>query len=114
MKARGGAGGGRNQRWTVACQCAGVFLVFNRALAACTAATGFADVAALAIAELSTTGPFAACTIRLLCCGLFPCVAMVHLHGSNAWVQLCCSAGRVLRAQLPPDSQMWRRWQLPS
>ena len=31
------------------------------------------------------------------------------MHGGEAWVQLACPAGRVLRAQLPPDSQMWRR-----
>ena len=149
MKARGGAGGGRNQRWTVAvaCQCTGAFLLFSGALAACTAATRFADVAALAIAEfsttealccvhdpfavlrlvsvrghgayarfrcvgaalllsgaraactaatgfadvaalampsLSTTEAFAARTIRLLCRGLFSCVAIVHLHDSDA------------------------------
>ena len=117
IKARGGAGGGRNQRWTVtvACQCAGAVLLFSGARAVCTAATGFADVAALAFAELSTTTEtFAARPIRLLCCGLFSCVAIVHLHDSDAWVQRCCSAGRVLRAQLPPDSQIWRCWQLPS
>ena len=31
---------------------------------------------------------------------------------SDARVQLCCSAGRMLCAQLAPDSQMWRRRQL--
>ena len=93
-------------------RCVGAALLLNGARAACTAATGFADVAALAFAELSTTTEtFAACTIRLLCRGLFSCVAMVHVRTSDAWVQLCCSAGRVLCAQLPPDSQMWRRWQ---
>ena len=68
IKARGGAGGGRNQRWTVAvaCQCAGAILLFSGARAACTAATGFADVAALAIAELSTTEAYAARKVRLL------------------------------------------------
>ena len=61
-------------------------------------------MAALAMPSLSTTEAFAARTIRLLCCGLFSCVAMVHVRNSDAWVQLCCSAGRLLRAQLPPDS----------
>jgi len=86
IKARGGAGGGRNQRWTVtvACQCAGAVLLFSGARAVCTAATGFADVAALAIAEFSTTEAFAARTIRLLCRGLFSCVAMVHVRTSDA------------------------------
>jgi len=95
-------------------RCAGAALLLSGARAACTAATGFADVAALAIAELSTTEAFAARAIRLLCRGLFSCVVVVHVRNSDAWVQLCCSAGRVLCAQLPPDSQMWRRWQLPS
>ena len=56
-RARSGAGGGRNQRWTVviACQCAGAVLLLSGARAVCTAATRFTDVAALAIAELSTT-----------------------------------------------------------
>jgi len=95
-------------------RCVSAALLLSGARAACTAATGFADVAALAIAELSTTEAFAARTIRLLCRGLFSCVAMVHVCDSDAWVQLCCSAGRLLRAQLPPDSQMWRCRQLPS
>ena len=63
-------------------------------------------VAALAVAELSTTEACAARAIRLLCRGLFSCVAMVHVCDADAWVQLCCSAGRMLRAQLPPDSQV--------
>ena len=37
-----------------------------------------------AIAELSTTEAFAARTIRLLCRGLFSCVAMVHVRTSDA------------------------------
>ena len=111
IKARGGAGGGRNQRWTVtvACQGAGAVLLLSGARAACTAANGFADVAALAMPSLSTTEAFAARTIRLLCRGLFYCAAIVRMRDSDAWVQLCCSTGRVLCAQLPPDSQMWRR-----
>ena len=64
--------------------CVSAALLLSGALAACTAATGFADVAVLAIAELSTTEDFAARTIRLLCRGLFSCVAMVHLHDSDA------------------------------
>ena len=55
-------------------------------------------------AELSTTEAFAARMIRLLCRGLFSCVAIVHLHDFDAWVQLCCSTGRVLCAQRPPSS----------
>ena len=81
-------------------------MLLSGARAVCTAGTGFAGVVALAIAELSTTEAFAARMIRLLVCGLFSCVAMMHVHNSDAWVQLCCSAGRVLRAQLPPDSQV--------
>ena len=109
------AGGGRNQ-WTVtaASRCVGAALLFSGARAVCTAGTGSTDVAALAVAELSTTEACAVRAIRLLCRGLFSCVAMVRVCDANAWVQLCCSAGRVLRAQLAPDSQMWRRWQLPS
>ena len=87
-------------------RCVGAALLLSGARAVCTAGTGFAGVAALAIAELSTTEAFAARMIRLLVCGLFSCVAMMHVHNSDAWVQLCCSAGRVLRAQLPPDSQV--------
>jgi len=80
----------------------------------CTAATGFTGVTALAIAELSTTGACAARAIRLPCRGLFSFGAAVFMRDFDAWMQLSCSAGRVLRAQLPPDSQVWRRWQLPS
>jgi len=38
-------------------------------------------------------------------------LAIVRMLDFDAWVQLCCSAGRVLRAQLPPDcSQVLRHW----
>jgi len=67
----------------------------------CTAATGFAGVAALAIAELSTTGALAARVIRLLCRGLLSCGPTVLMRDRDAWVQQRCSAGRVLCAQLP-------------
>ena len=109
------AGGGRNQ-WTVtaASRCVGAALLFSGTRAACTAGTGSTDVAALAVAELSTTEACAVRAIRLLCRGLFSCVATVHVCDADAWVQLCCSAGRVLCAQLAPDSQVWRRSQLPS
>jgi hypothetical protein len=79
----------------------------------CTAAAGFAGVAALAIAELSTTEAFAACTSCLLS-GLFSCGPVVFVHDNDAWVQRRCSAGRMMRAQLLLDSQVWRRWQLPN
>jgi hypothetical protein len=74
-----------------------------------TAATGFAGVAALAIAELSTTDDFAACMSCLLCRGLFSCGPSVFVHDNDAWVQRRCPAGRVLWAQLLLDSQVWRR-----
>ena len=66
-------------------------------------------MAAQAIAELSTTGACAARTSYVLCRGLFSFGAAVFVRDYDARVQLACSAGRVLRAQLPPDSQMWRR-----
>ena len=72
----------------------------------CTAAAGFAGVTALAIAELSTTEAFAACTSCLLCRGLFSCVPAVFVHDNDAWVQRRCSAGRMMCAQLPLDSQV--------
>jgi hypothetical protein len=80
----------------------------------CTAAAGFAGVAALAIAELSAIETFAACTSCLLCRGLFSCDPAVFVGDNDAWVQLRCSAGRMMCAQLPLDSQVWRRWQLPN
>jgi hypothetical protein len=70
-------------------------------------------VAALAIAELSTTEALAARTIRLLRRVLFLRGPAVLMHDRDAWVQRRCSVGRVLCAQLPPDSHVWRRWQLP-
>ena len=92
----------------------GAACLFSGARAARTAATGFADVAAQAIAELSTTGACAARAMRFPCRGLFSFGAVVFMRDYDARVQLACSVGRVLRAQLPPDSQMWRRRQLPS
>jgi hypothetical protein len=71
-------------------------------------------VAALAIAESSATEARAAHTGCVLCRGLDLSGATVPLRDFDAWVQLSCPAGRVLRAQLPPDSQVWRRWQLLS
>ena len=65
-------------------RCVGAALLLNGARAVCTAATGFADVAALQLPSLSTTEAFAARTIRLLCRGLFSCVAMVHVRTSDA------------------------------
>ena len=72
----------------------------------CTAAAGFAGVTALAIAELSTTEAFAACTSCLLCRGLFSCGAAVFVHDDDAWVQQRCSVGRMMYAQLPLDSHV--------
>jgi len=63
-------------------------------------------------AELITTEAFAARTSCLLCRDSFSYVATVFAHDNDAWVQRRCSAGRMLCAQRPPDSQVWRRWQL--
>jgi hypothetical protein len=57
-----------------------------------TAAAGFADVAALAIAGLSTTGAFAACMSCLLRRGLFMRAAAVYERDQDAWMQQSCSA----------------------
>jgi hypothetical protein len=38
----------------------------------------------------------------------------VLIHDGDAWAQRHCSAGRAMRALLPLDSQVWRRWQLPN
>ena len=72
------------------------------------------SVTALAIAKFSTTEAFAARASCLLCHGLFSCGHAVFVHDSDAWVQRRCSAGRMICAQLPLDSQVWRRWQLPN
>ena len=95
-------------------RCAGAAALLSGARAACTAATGFAGVAALAIAESSAIEARAAHTGCVLCRGLYLSGATVPMRDFDAWVQLSCPAGRVLRAQLPPDSQVWRRWQLLS
>ena len=58
-------------------------------------------MAALAIAELSATEARAARTGCVLCRGLFLSGATVPMRDFDAWVQLSCPAGRVLRAQLP-------------
>ena len=68
-----------------------------------TAAAGFAGVAALAIAELSTTEAFAARASCLLCHGLLSCGLVVFVHDSDAWAQRRCSAGRMMCAQLALD-----------
>jgi hypothetical protein len=67
-------------------------------------------VAALAIAELSTPEAFAACTSCELCRGLFSYGHAVLEHDDDAWVLLRCPAGRMMCAQLPLDSQVWRCW----
>ena len=51
---------------------------------------------ALAIAELSTTEAFAACTSCLLCRDLFPCVATVRVRDCNSRVQRRCLVGHLL------------------
>ena len=43
----------------------------------------------------------------LLCRGLFSCGPAVRVHDNDAWVQRCCSVGRMMCAQLPLDSQVW-------
>ena len=65
----------------------------------------------MAIAELSTTEAFAARASCSLCRGLFSCGAAGFVHDDDARVQRRCSAGRMVCAQLPLDSQVWRRWQ---
>ena len=65
-------------------------------------------------AELSTTEAIAACMSCLLCRGLFSCGHAVFVHDDDAWVQRCCSVGRMMCALLPLDSQVWRRLQLPN
>ena len=80
----------------------------------CTAATGFADVTALAIAELSTTEAFAARVSCLLYRGLFSCGPTVFVRDNDAWVQQRCSVGRMMCAQLPLDLQIWWRCQEPN
>ena len=80
----------------------------------CTASAGFAGVTALAIAEICTTEAFAARASCLLYRGLFSCGAAVLKHDDDARVQRHCSAERMMCAQLPLDSQVWRRWQLPN
>ena len=64
------------------------------------------QVTALAIAELSTTGAFAARTIRLLRRGLFSCGPTVPMRDGDAWAQRRCPAGCMLCAQLLLDSPL--------
>ena len=96
-------------------RCVGAAALLGGAHDVCTAAAGFAGLAALAIAELSTTEAIAARASCLLCRGLFWCGPALFGHDDgDAWVQRGCSAGRMMCAQLPLDSQVWRRWQLPN
>jgi hypothetical protein len=71
-------------------------------------------VAALAIAELSTTEAFAACMSCLLCRGLLSCGSPVRVYDSDARLQRRCSLGRMMCVQVPLDLQVLRRWQLPN
>ena len=87
-------------------RCVDAATLLGGAYDVCTAATGFAGVTALTIAESSTTEALAACASCLLCRGLFSCGPTVLMCDRDAWVQRRCSAGRVLCAQLPPDLQM--------
>ena len=89
-------------RW----RCVGAALLLSGPHDVCTAAAGFAGVTALAIAELSTTEAFAACTSCLLCRGLFSCAATVLVRDRDAWVQRRCSVGRMMCAQPLLDSQV--------
>jgi hypothetical protein len=61
---------------------------------------------AQAIAELSTTEAFAARTSCLLCRGWFSCGPAEFVLDNDAWAQRHCSAGRMMCAQLPLDSQV--------
>ena len=65
-------------------------------------------------AELSTTAAFAASTGCLLLRAVHKAASAVFVRDRDARVQQRCSLGRVLCAQLPPDSHMCRRWQLPN
>jgi len=87
-------------------RCVGAAALLSGVLAVCTAATGFAGVTALAIAELSTTEAFAARMSCLLCRGLFSCCPAVFVCDRDAWVQRRFSVGRMMCAQLPLDSQV--------
>ena len=87
-------------------RCVGAVALLSGARAVCTAATGFAGETALAMAELSTTAASATCVSCLLCRSLFSWVVVVPMRDRDAWAQRRCSAGRVLCAQLPPDSQV--------
>ena len=80
----------------------------------CASAAAFAGVAALAIAELCTTEAFAACSRRLLRRGLPSGGPPARVYDSDARVQRRCSLGRMMCAQVPLHSQVWRRWQLPN
>ena len=86
-------------------RCVGAAALLGGAYDAHTAAAGFAGVTALAIAELSATEAFAACTSCLLCRGLLSCGPAVFAHDNDAWVQRRCPAGRMICAQLPLDLQ---------
>jgi hypothetical protein len=77
-----------------------------------TAAAGFAGVAALAIAELSTTEAFAACTSCLLCRCLLSCGPSVCVFDNDVRLQRRCSLGRMMCVQVPLDLHVWWRWQL--
>ena len=64
------------------------------------------NVTALAIAELSTTETIAARVSCLLSRGLFSCGPTVLEHDYDACLQRHCSAGCMMCAQLPLDSQV--------
>jgi hypothetical protein len=68
-------------------RCAGAAALLSGARAACTAATGFAGVAALAIAELSTTEALAARTSYQLLRGLHLAAAAVFDSGRSSRMQ---------------------------
>ena len=78
----------------------GAAALLGGAYDAYTAAAGFAGVTALAIAELSTTGTFAACMSCLLCRGLFSCGRTMLERVGDAWMQQSCSVRHMLCAQV--------------
>ena len=74
-------------------RCVGAAALLSGLHAVCTAAAGFADVTALASAELSTTEAFAARVSCLVYRGLFLCAPTVRLCNHDSWVQQRCQRG---------------------
>ena len=87
-------------------RCVGAAALLGGAYDVCTATAGFAGVAAMLRAELSTTEAIATCMSCLLCRGLFSCGPAVFVHDDDAWVQRRCSVRCMMCAQLPLDAQV--------